>query len=216
MKAHFNSAAPPPYTEQPTHAAISTTNHQSIEVMQPIYAWTSVVRGAVLRGLEGSMVVSRRSRFHYGTSYATVYDETRHPIKDRYWSPLWERWMVSDRMQWHIGKGEQISEQTPISFHYTRNFRPNQSLVVEDELIACDDDEAPDAHEPGSGLISVCTLTTDLSAVPRGLFTRLTTTKGVEFDNLDFTLDMRIESAGLVFELKVDGVRYGQVQAKFN
>jgi|TARA_R110002003_G_scaffold9_8_gene419 hypothetical protein len=44
----------------------------------------------------------------------------------------------------------------------------------------------------------------------------LTTTKGVEFDNLDFTLDMRIESAGLVFELKVDGVRYGSVEAKFH
>lgn len=72
--------------------------------MQPVYAWTAVVRGAVLRGLEGSMVVSRRSRWHYGTSYATVFDEEKHPISDRYWSPLWERWMVSDRMQWHIAK----------------------------------------------------------------------------------------------------------------
>ncbi|KAF2093151.1 actin-like ATPase domain-containing protein [Rhizodiscina lignyota] len=216
MKAHFNSAPPPPYTERPTHAVATTPQTQAIEVMQPIYAWTSVVRGAVLRGLEGSMVVSRRARLHYGTSYATVFDETRHPMKDRYWSPLWERWMVSDRMQWHIAKGEQISEQTPISFHYTRNFRPGQSLVVEDDLIACADDVAPDAFDTNKGLINVCTLTTDLSAVPRQLFTRLTTTKGVEFDNLDFTLDMHIESAGLVFELRVDGVRYGQVHAKFN
>src|SRR3954447_24656864 len=69
-----------------------------------MYAWTAVVRGAVIRGLEGSMVVSRRSRWHYGTSYATVFDEDRHPVSDRYWSPLWERWMVSDRMQWHIAK----------------------------------------------------------------------------------------------------------------
>ncbi len=216
MKAHFNSAPPPPYTERPTHAVANLPQPHAIEVMQPIYAWTSVVRGAVLRGLEGSMVVSRRSRLHYGTSYATVFDETLHPVKDRYWSPLWERWMVSDRMQWHIAKGEQVSEQRPISFHYTRNFRPGQSLVVEDELIACAEDEAPGAFDAEKGLISVCTLTTDLSAVPRVLFTRLTTTKGVEFDNLDFTLDMRIESAGLVFELKVDGVRYGQVHAKFN
>lgn len=96
LKAHFNSA-PPPYSERPT-------NHGIVEVMQPVYAWTAVVRGAVLRGLEGSMVVSRRSRWHYGTSYATVFDEDKHPISDRYWSPLWERWMVSDRMQWHIAK----------------------------------------------------------------------------------------------------------------
>ncbi len=105
LKAHFNTAAPPPYTERPTQLVNSMhAPGQSIEVMQPVYAWTAVVRGAVLRGLEGSMVVSRRSRWHYGTSYATVYDEERHPASDRYWSPLWERWMVSDRMQWHISK----------------------------------------------------------------------------------------------------------------
>ncbi|KAI9836129.1 MAG: hypothetical protein M1838_005137, partial [Thelocarpon superellum] len=202
LKAHFNTSAPPPYSERPTHAT-PDDSLQAVEVMQPVYAWTAVVRGAVLRGLEGSMVVSRRSRWHYGTSYATVFDEERHPPSDRYWSPLWERWMVSDRMQWHIAKGEQVSERKAVSFHYTRNFRPGQSLVVEDDLIACDADVAPDAFK--KGLISVCTLTTDLNAVPKTLFTRLTTTKGIEFDNLDFTLDMTIDSAALVFELKVDG-----------
>ncbi|KAF1812575.1 actin-like ATPase domain-containing protein [Eremomyces bilateralis CBS 781.70] len=213
MKANFNATPPPPYTEKPTHAAC-TDSSSAIEVMHPMYAWTAVVRGAVLRGLEGSMVISRRSRWHYGTSYATVFDATRHPMEDRYWSPLWERWMVSDRMQWHIAKDQQVSEHNPISFHYTRNFRPGQSLIVEDELIGCNDDDAPDAYH--KELTTVCTLRTDLNAVPRSLFTRLTTTKGVEFDNLDFTLDMRIESAGLTFELKVDGVRYGVVAAKFH
>ena len=104
LKAHFNSAAPPPYSERPTHAQANEHAPASVEVMQPVYAWTAVVRGAVLRGLEGSMVVSRKSRYHYGTSYATVYDEEKHAVGERYWSPLWERWMVSDRMQWHIAK----------------------------------------------------------------------------------------------------------------
>ncbi|KAI9836017.1 MAG: hypothetical protein M1837_003535 [Sclerophora amabilis] len=213
LESHFHTAAPPPYTERPTHAT-AKGDPKAVEVMQPLYAWTAVVRGAVLRGLEGSMVVSRRSRWHYGTSYATVFDEERHPVSDRYWSPLWERWMVSDRMQWHIAKGEQVSERRAVSFHYTRNFRPGQSLIVEDDLIACDADVAPGAFQ--KGLIPVCSLTTDLNAVPKPLFTRLTTTKGIEFDNLDFTLDMTIDSAALVFELKVDGVRYGHVTAKFH
>ena len=103
LKQHFNSAPPPPYTEQPTHE-VARAPSQSVEVLQPLHAWTAVVRGAVLRGAEGSMVEKRRSRWHYGTSYATVFDESRHPISDRYWSPLWERWMVSDRMQWHVSK----------------------------------------------------------------------------------------------------------------
>lgn len=85
--------------------------------------------------------------------------------------------------------------------------------MVEDDLIGCEADSAPDAF--GKGLINVCTLTTDLNAVPKSLFTRLTTTKGIEFDNLDFSLLMKIESANLVFELRVDGVKYGSVQADF-
>ncbi|KAI1093758.1 actin-like ATPase domain-containing protein [Rostrohypoxylon terebratum] len=237
LKAHFTSAAPPPYTERPTHAvsaAAALDGNGNIEVMQPVYAWTAVVRGAVLRGLEGNMVISRKARMHYGTSYATVYDEEKHTVSERYWSPLWERWMVSDRMQWHIAKvsypidfvssyifmmltpnqGEAISPLSPISFHYTRNFRPGQSLVVTDDLIACEADEPPAAYS--RELKHVCTLTTDLSAVPRSLFTRLTTTRGVEFDNLDFTLEMIVDSAGLSFELKVDGVRYGRVEAEFH
>ena len=105
LKSHFNTAAPPPYSERPTHAqANALISNGSVEVMQPVNAWTAVVRGAVLRGLEGSMVVSRKARMHYGTSYATVYDEDKHQVSERYWSPLWERWMVSDRMQWHIAK----------------------------------------------------------------------------------------------------------------
>ncbi|KAI1175764.1 actin-like ATPase domain-containing protein [Nemania sp. FL0916] len=215
LKGHFTSGAPPPYSERPTHAmARAIGENGSIEVMQPLYAWTAVVRGAVLRGLEGSMVISRKARMHYGTSYATVYDEDKHNVSERYWSPLWERWMVSDRMQWHIAKGEAISPLSPIAFHYTRNFRPGQSLVVTDDLIACDADEPPAAY--GRELVHVCTLATDLSAVPRSLFTRLTTTRGVEFDNLDFTLEMIVDSAGLGFELKVDGVRYGRVEAEFH
>ncbi|KAL2136656.1 hypothetical protein VTI74DRAFT_2388 [Chaetomium olivicolor] len=214
LKNHFTSAAPPPYSERPTHSNVDMRERPSIEVMQPVYAWTAVVRGAVLRGLEGNMVISRKARMHYGTSYATVYDETKHSVTERYWSPLWERWMVSDRMQWHIAKGEAISPLQPIAFHYTRNFRPGQSLVVTDDLIACEADEPPKAYT--RDLVHVCTLTTDLSAVPRSLFTRLTTTRGVEFDNLDFTLEMIVDSAGLGFELKVDGVRYGRVDAEFH
>lgn len=232
LKQHFNATPPPVYSEQPSHA-IAAAAPQSVEVLQPMHAWTAVVRGAVLRGVEGSLVEKRRSRWHYGTSYATVFDDSKHPVEDRYWSPLWERWMVSDRMQWHIAKvspqtpmprthlhftdnpqGTPVSADTPISFHYTRNFRPGQSLIVEDDLIGCDSDTAPDAFT--KSLISVCTLTTDLNAVPKSLFTRLTTTKGIEFDNLDFELHMKIESADLVFELRVDGVQYGTVLADFN
>lgn len=97
----------------------------------------------------------------------------------------------------------------------TLSYRPGQSLIVSDDLIASDADGEPPASYTRD-LINVCTLTTDLGAVPKSLFTRLTTTRGVEFDNLDFTLEMVVESAGLAFELKVDGFRYGRVEAEFH
>ncbi|KAI5269890.1 actin-like ATPase domain-containing protein [Aureobasidium subglaciale] len=217
LKTHFNTPAQlPAYGKEKEQGKISEQQNQCppIEVIQPLYAWTAVVRGAVIRGLDDSMVSSRRSRLHYGTSYATVYDETQHDTADRYWSPLWERWMVSDRMQWHISKGTAISPSTPISFHYTRNFTPYGSLIVTDELIACGSSSAPPSRT--KTLSTVCTLTTDLAAVPEELFTRLKTSKGVEFRNLDFELAMRIQSADLVFELRVGGVRYGEVKAEFH
>jgi len=81
-------------------------------------------------------------------------------------------------------------------------------------LLGCDADTAPDAYN--KSLVQVCTLRTDLSAVPKHLFTRLKTSNGVEFENLDFTLDCIVDSASMVFELKVDGVRYGQVTTEFH
>jgi len=93
LKAHFNDISDATDFKRADQSVSTPLQH--IEVVQPLHAWTAVVRGACLRGLEGSIVVNRRSRWHYGTSYATVFDEQKHPIADRYWSPLWERWMVS-------------------------------------------------------------------------------------------------------------------------
>lgn len=68
----------------------------------------------------------------------------------------------------------------------------------------CQSEIAPQNMSADVG--SVCTLMTDLSAVPRSEFTRLTTSKGAEYLNLDFSLDFIVDSASLMFELKVGGV----------
>jgi len=107
-----------------------------------------------------------------------------------------------------------ISPDTPVIFHYTRNFRAGQSMVVEDEVIACDEEDAPPQFR--KSLSTVCTLRTDLSGVPKCLFEKLVTTKGVEFQNLDFELHMKIQSANLVFELVIAGISYGCVEAEFH
>lgn len=63
-----------------------------------VYVWMVVVRGVVLRGLEGNMVILRKSWMYYGMLYVIVYDEDKYVVSERYWLFLWERWMVLDRM----------------------------------------------------------------------------------------------------------------------
>lgn len=61
----------------------------------------------------------------------------------------------------------------------------------------------------------MCIFMMDLNVVLRSFFMRLMIMRGVEFDNLDFMLEMIVDSVGLGFELKVDGVRYGRVEVEF-
>jgi molecular chaperone DnaK (HSP70) len=127
LKEHFNTAPPPPYSQRPTHEA-GRMDQPGIEILQPLHAWTAVVRGAALRGVEGSVVEKRISRLAYGTSYATVFDAKKHPASDRYWSPLWEKWMVSDRMQWHVTKVGENYPHSNIETQLTRTLpRARQS-----------------------------------------------------------------------------------------
>lgn len=46
--------------------------------MQPANAWSAVVRGAVLRGLEGGIVRSRLARRSYGIECHETFDPDRH------------------------------------------------------------------------------------------------------------------------------------------
>lgn len=105
-----------------------------------------------------------------------------------------------------ITRGQTISDRVPVSFQYTRNFRPGQTLVVEDELFMCESEIAP--IHMSEGVRSVCTLKTDLSAVPKSKFLKLMTSNGDEYLNLDFVLELIVDSASLMFEFKVEGVGF--------
>lgn len=218
LQQHFTAAPPPPYSVRPSHA-VANAQSEDIQILQPLHAWTAVARGAALRGLEldpdSGLVSSRRSRLHYGTAYATVFDPVKHPSDRKYYSPLWERWMVADRMSWHLHKNQSLFPGSPITISYTRNFRQGDQRLVEDEIFACDLDEAPEALDT-ENMITVCRLRTDLSKVPDSLFSRLTTSEGVVFENLDFEIVMSVKSARLAFELQVDGVPYGWVESNFD
>jgi len=74
----------------------------SIPVLQPRNAWTAVVRGAIIRGLQGDTIKARLSRRYYGVVHDAKYDPQMHEESEKQWHPLRCEWVVRNRIQWYI------------------------------------------------------------------------------------------------------------------
>ncbi|KAK4554208.1 hypothetical protein LTR86_008736 [Recurvomyces mirabilis] len=195
---------------------LSRTHH--IAVLQPVNAWTAVVRGAVLRGLEqDDTVLSRIARRNYGVIYNTDFDPEVHDDSLRAWSRFYECWQATNQMQWFIRTGQTVSSSSPITFGYRRSFFAQDNRIVQSSLVYCDLDQAPStfSNAVGSATRKLCQLTTDLGRVPAELWTQHVNNSGLGYSTLSYKFAMQIESGGLRFELLVDGVVYGQVTAAF-
>ncbi|KAK3619064.1 hypothetical protein LTR56_024269 [Elasticomyces elasticus] len=192
---------------------------RGIEVLQPVNAWTAVVRGAVLRGLEGAeLVMSRKARRHYGVTCCRVFDARVHPHSCRIWDPLTERWMADDRMRWFIKKGDTVSSTDPVLFSFTHTFTANNTKTITEELIICDADEAPEGYSDAAASRTRigCTMVVNLDSVPKKHWETSRNSRGQVYQRLHYTIGMQIESGGLRFEVLVDDVSFGKVKAEFS
>lgn len=86
------------------------------------------------------------------------------------------------------------------------------------DLVACDEEDAPDGYESGrhSTTRKICTLTVDLTSVPARFWKHRTNPSGVRYQHLSYQLGMQIQSGGIRFDLRIDGVTYGDVVTSFN
>ncbi|KAK4895262.1 hypothetical protein LTR27_006605 [Elasticomyces elasticus] len=189
-----------------------------IEVLQPVNAWTAVVRGAVLRGLEGAeMVTNRKARRHYGVRCSEAFDPSIHPISCRTWDIDEESWRANHRMSWFISKGQTVSSTKPVVFPFYRTFAAGDSKTVTSELIIADGDVAPKGWSSalGSDTRVACRMTVNLNAVPAKLWKTKCNPKGKVYQQLDYNIGMQIESGGLRFDFRIGDVVYGKVNATF-
>lgn len=186
----------------------------TIEVLQPVNAWTAVVRGAVLRGLEGKeLVLSRKARRHYGTKMSQNFDAAIHPQNVKYWDKWEECWRARDQMRWFIRKGDTISSSEPVVFPFSRSFGRVSSRITVDDLVVCDDDDAPTQFNAKTR--SICSMRADLKDVPSYLWHQKYSAAG-PYKRLSYKLGMQIESGGLHFDFRINDVVYGKVTAKFD
>lgn len=188
-----------------------------LTILQPANAWTAVVRGAVLRGLENKdLVSSRKARRYYGTVVAQPWDARIHDPKDKFWDDLLEGWYADNQMMWFVKKGETIRAGQAI-------LKPIMSNSIEklgkntSSLYFCDADEAPTVFRkvPSSPVKLLCKLEYDEGQVPDQYHRIVRNASGIQYNRLNFDLGFHMESGRLKFDMRVDNIVYGEVYAQF-
>lgn len=106
-----------------------------------------MVRGATAKGLEGSIpeVLTRKSRRHYGTSFAEPFSRRKHRNVDAFIDE-YDGWKKADnQMKWLIKKGQDMhtSKAKHASVSLSMTYWPDESMETECELLACENDVAP-------------------------------------------------------------------------
>ena len=154
--------------------------------------------------------------------------ESRHfpidPVKDagekQLYSHLNGMWGVR-RMNWYIEQGDDLMRARPIEFDFFREYDVNPShddLQVTSVLLECESAKAP-LHPRDELLKTNCTLTTDLSVVPKEYFEkklrRDSDGKMIIWWELHFKLVVTIQSGPMLFSLKCRGKEYGAVTTKY-
>jgi len=230
IKSHFNGLNfPPEYSEISTPETIAnsinglrnTTNRPNriIEVMQPINAWTAVARGAVMRGLQGSIALARMTRYHYGIRTTAIFDPTEHLLVDRFWDPITETFRVGNRMVWYLARGVAVSDEEAISHQFSRSFTVEAidgggPLPCKVSVLASPRMIAPALFH--DNFLKVCTVTCDLREAPARLFLQRRAPSGKAYYYLNFTLEMTVSSASLSFSLIINGETFAVTSTSYD
>ncbi|KAF8247963.1 hypothetical protein K440DRAFT_583997 [Wilcoxina mikolae CBS 423.85] len=193
-----------------------------LPVLQPDNSRTAIARGALLRGLDGSIVVERRARRYYGCS-SNGDDFTGEDVEahmHRFWCSRQQKFRIHDRLRWHISKGQVIGSTVSTSLKFFRlvpvTAQP-QDFIFRSPLLVCDDDIAPDyLWRRPDAVHELCTLSSDLSSVPRSEFEIQSTPTGAYY-RVSYNLVMKVQDETLTFELRIDGTEtsYGSVNQLF-
>ncbi|KAF8541135.1 hypothetical protein BDD12DRAFT_830367 [Trichophaea hybrida] len=210
---------------------------KTLQVIQPVNARSAIVRGALLRGLEGSVVGGQRARRFYGISVGTIFREAGSTgdkyllphgtwgnadsaVKDhKFWCRLEEDWTVRGMWIWYIKQGMIIGNMHSVTFDFYQAIKepitPND-LKFRCELFSCDLREAPDFEwrNPGAAT-KLCILPADLSHISHEHFRRKTNSRGVRYYCVDYQIKMTLVDEVLKFEYLFEGVIYGEVRARF-
>ena len=224
LKAHFRTDVPPAYSAAPAsgsaNGSVKNVENKAIDIMVSTDSWTACVRGALQRGLQDSIVMSRKCRFHYGVESNTLYREGIHPASSRVWNEIKDEFQAESVMRWYLQKGETIEKDRIVTFSFSLPWAEhplsgNGEVKYSTTLFAS---AAPvqALMRSDASVFRVCTMSADLRAIPRRQFRKRTATSGKKYHSLQFELVMKVNSADIEFSMEIDGEPYGSVTASFD
>ncbi|KAI5815866.1 hypothetical protein BZA77DRAFT_281349 [Pyronema omphalodes] len=175
----------------------------SIPVLQPRNAWTAVVRGAIIRGLQGDTIAARLSRRYYGVVHDARYDPRKHGEDEKRWHEIRCEWIVRNRVQWYIRRGDVTTSSRTLSFPFYRTI-PETEIVgaahaLKTELWVCDEEVAPDKRD--STVRKLCVMVSE--PIPVEKFVKMRNEKGDAFYRVDYSLDMTVTGGVVVYEMSL-------------
>ncbi|KAF8536961.1 hypothetical protein BDD12DRAFT_848723 [Trichophaea hybrida] len=193
-----------------------------LPVLLPPYARTAVVRGALLRGLDGSIDKIRRSRRSIGT-LSTVerpqdyWDCEQNTWRRGYesmgehmqWDQQTDTWRVKGRLNWLVSKGMVISEKDWVSIDLSHRI-PDPSVPGDFDFstpfFTCNHPDPPEFIWQNPTAIFKCTVCLDPSTVPLSKLKRATNSRGESFYEVKYALRFTIVDEVTVSLVVVDSL----------
>ncbi|KAJ3492701.1 hypothetical protein NLG97_g5203 [Lecanicillium saksenae] len=183
-------------------------------------AWSAIVCGAVLRGLEGSIVREKKCRRHYGIGISRRYDPVTYPNYDTtkrsvWFDPFQRQEQLTGFMNWAIEKGAKLQADSEAAVAIRQHFAKS-SLVFTRPIYSCNLDAAPSTLDnPRIEIVGHITFQLDESHV---LKAEMLVQNGVTHYHIDIVYKIRLndEAGHLVCRVEHNGIEIGRAIIKLD
>ncbi|KAL2201124.1 hypothetical protein P885DRAFT_25997 [Corynascus similis CBS 632.67] len=184
-----------------------------IKCLRPNFCQAAVVRGAAIRGLEGTMPRTLICRRHYGLKGGLPFRPGIDDEKHAYIS--WGDTYCSGRMDWLVQKGEELSDLTYRTTTWQTTWSADHPYVFTNHLYSCNLDSAPERYDE-PGILRLGTITTDFTNVDMSAFQQRTVPGGVEYKlEYEMGIDFRSDEGVLRCFCLADGKTIGVTTISF-
>ncbi|RYO94325.1 hypothetical protein DL766_000602 [Monosporascus sp. MC13-8B] len=189
------------------------TQKSGIKCIRPAHCQAAIVRGAAIRGLEGTVPDKLICRRHYGFSWGLPF---RAGIdEERYSYMSFGSKFCSGHMNWMIAKGTEITKSTSKTVDVYRTWSPGQSYVFHDTLYSSTLDNAP-ARQEHPRVDTIGSITMDFTGVDMSRFQKRNTSSGIEYNlQYQFKIDFRTDEGVLRYSCVSNGKTIGATTISF-